>query len=320
MKENMIKYNIIKLLITFAILFFVITFFNVNILNSVKQIEKQKYIWISLLVPVLINPLISNNRWRIFLSVQGINEKFFYLVKVSFVSIFLGVILPATTGSDMLRIYRIEKKHKNNIGSGGASVIVERILGFLILSFLGLFGSIVAVAYGASYYILFLSGILHLTLILVIIILKNDLMHSFIEGLLKKIQRWKTTTEYISSLYTAVNKFPLKKVLRPTIPLILAFQLSTIFCGYMIFLAFDVNIPIYYHLAFLPLIQIISILPVSISGFGVRESGFVFFYSLIGVNADISFLVSLLYYAVLVIVPAFIGMIIYVFDNEYRNN
>ena len=101
--------------------------------------------------------------------------------------------------------------------------------------------------------------------------------------------------------------------------LILLFQLSTIFCGYLIFRTFDVNLPFYFHLAFLPLIQIISIIPISISGFGLREGGFVYFYSLLGVDNGIAFTVSLLYYVILVITPAIVGMGLYIAD-EIKGN
>jgi len=75
-------------------------------------------------------------------------------------------------------------------------------------------------------------------------------------------------------------------------------------------------LPFYNHLAILPLIQIISIIPVSISGFGIREGSFVYFYRILGVNENIAFFASLLYFSLLVLTPALIGMILYLVDKK----
>lgn len=305
----------IKLLVSSSILILLISFFDMNIISAFERIQNHNYIFISLLIPVLINPLISNNRWRFFLSAQGISEKFFSLVKISFISIFLGIILPSTTGSDAIRIYQIEKRQNHLKGAGGASVIIERLLGFLILSFLGIIGAFIAVLNDGSIYLLYLTVFIHIAILIVFIILKNGFIYRYINRYFSKTKKAKGISNYLRAIYLAINIFPIRKVLPPTIPLILAFQLSTIICSILLFYAFNVDVPIFYHFTFMPLIQIFSIIPITISGFGIREGGFVYFYGLLGVDENISFLISLLYYAVLMIVPAFIGMIFYLFDG-----
>jgi uncharacterized membrane protein YbhN (UPF0104 family) len=63
-------------------------------------------------------------------------------------------------------------------------------------------------------------------------------------------------------------------------------------------------------MAFLPLIYIAAMIPVSISGWGVRESVFVYFYGLIGVDPTTAFSVSVVNYMILSMVPACVGGII----------
>lgn len=321
-KEISKKYFfLIKLFIGVGILFLVIRFFDVNFIQALKGIQSPIYIYIALVIPLIINPIISNNRWKIFLNELGINESFFTLVRISFVSIFLGIALPATSGSDAIRIFQIEKRNKHVKGAGGASVVIERLLGFLLLSFLGIIGAIVAIINGISMIVLFLTVSVNLSILIIFFILKNDGLFKKITVILSKVKRGKVIIDYMNSAYSSVNRFPLKKVLLSTVPLILAFQLSTIICGYLLFLSFGINIPFFYHLAFLPLIQILSIIPVSVSGFGIREGGFLYFYNFLGVNENVTFLVSLLYYAVLMLVPAFIGLFLYLFErNQYNKN
>ena len=96
--------SIIKLFISFAIISSIIMFFNVDIIKAIYSVQNKIFIYVCLLIPIFINPLISNNKWKIILSVQGVSEKFLTLLKISFISIFLGLILPATAGSDAIRI------------------------------------------------------------------------------------------------------------------------------------------------------------------------------------------------------------------------
>lgn len=65
----------------------------------------------------------------------------------------------------------------------------------------------------------------------------------------------------------------------------------------------------------MPLIYILSMIPLSISGLGIREGFFVYFYGLIGVEPSIVIAVSLINYLILSVVPALIGGIIYIFSD-----
>ncbi|OFX88783.1 MAG: hypothetical protein A2W99_04760 [Bacteroidetes bacterium GWF2_33_16] len=306
----------IKFLIGFIIIAILVWSIDINLLSAFKSIKYLYFLGFALIIPLIINPIISNNRWKIFLKVQGIDEHFFSLVKINFVSVFFGILLPSSTGFDAIRIYIIEKRNKKQKGGGGASVVIERLLGFYILSVIGIIGSIFALKHQLSKDLLFSIIAINICITLVFIIFKNQFLFHKINILFSKVKRFKRLNNYLSLLYSSLNSFPLKNVLLSTIPLILLFQFSSIICGFLIFKAFNVNIPFFYHLAFLPLISIISIIPVSISGFGLREGGFVYFYGLLGIDGNICFLSSLIYYFILMIIPAIIGFLIYVFGPD----
>lgn len=109
MKKHIGK--IIKIIITIGILVFVILNFNIELDKIFYSIKDFKYLVIDFIIPILIMPFISANRWKLFLKQVGINEHLFSLIKINLKSIFLGLILPSTQGQDVLRIYYIEKRH-----------------------------------------------------------------------------------------------------------------------------------------------------------------------------------------------------------------
>lgn len=310
------KYFWIKLLLSIFIITCLIASANIDILASIALIKKPGFFLLSVTIPLAINPTISSNRWKILLKVQGINERFVSLAKINFISIFLGILLPSSTGYDAVRMYLIEKRHNQKHGAGAASVIVERLLGFYLLSFLGFIGAMIAYHSGVPLIVLLIALLVNLLILVVFLGIGNKYLFSKSICLFQKVIVGKKFFSYLSSIYTALHIFPLRKVLLSTIPLILLFQALNIACAYLIFLGFGINIPFYCHLAFMPLIQIISIIPASISGFGLREGGFIYFYSILGVSSNISFLISLIYYCILMVLPALVGMLLYLFSGN----
>jgi len=311
-----VKNRLFRLCISFFILFIIIKNTNIDLSSIFSLIKKPLFLIYAIPIPLFIIPLIGNKRWKIFLKIQGINGRLFLLIKLYFMSIFFGILLPSSMGFDAVRIYMIEKRNKQKIGAGGASVFVDRLIGFFLLSLLGVIGAWVAQNHGVSSNVLFTALFINFFVISLFFVLRNKSLYSCVTSYLLKIKRRKKIIEYLTLAYSAINSFPLKKVILWTVPLILLGQLSTIFCGFLIFKAFAIDLPFFFHLTFLPLISIISIIPVSISGFGLREGGFVYFYGLFGVDSNISFFVSLLYYFVLMMIPAFIGMLLYLFGSD----
>ena len=98
---------------------------------------------------------------------------------------------------------------------------------------------------------------------------------------------------------------------------ILVVVLGSLVIHTMIFLIMDLaSISLSQHLSFMyfitfgPTIAFISMLPISISGLGVRESAFVYFFSFVGVRSEVAFSISILSFLVL-ISPSLIGAYFY---------
>jgi uncharacterized protein (TIRG00374 family) len=96
---------------------------------------------------------------------------------------------------------------------------------------------------------------------------------------------------------------------------IAAFQLSVVTVVHLLFLAFEQPVPFVQNLLMYPLIGLLTVVPVTVSGFGVREGGFVFFYSLVGVSAEVAVGVSLLTYLLVIGMPALLGGLLLLFDR-----
>ncbi|MDR2010388.1 MAG: flippase-like domain-containing protein [Bacteroidales bacterium] len=312
--------KILKILLTIGILVFIIWKFDINLTSLFSSIQNTVYLLLALMFPLFILPLISANRWKLFLKEVGIHENIFELVKISWISVFQGIILPSSQGQDVLRIYYIEKRHPDKRGAAGSTIIIERMIGFVILCILSLFFSIFSTGIPNKKQVVLIIGLISLALFVIILLLMNKRLHRYISNKSFSNKYVNRFFSYFNKVYEAIAYFPYKRVLLSSTVLILLFQLSTIFCVYLIFKAYGCDIPYYQHVAIYPIISILSMVPITISGFGIREGFFVYFYSQLGVASEIAVGVSLFNYMIVVLTPALLGCIFYFIDIFKKKN
>ena len=75
----------------------------------------------------------------------------------------------------------------------------------------------------------------------------------------------------------------------------------------MLVYALNLPVPLWYLMLFIPLVHILSALPLSFAGLGVREGGYVAFLALIGVGKDQALAFGLLWSALVLGVVWLVG-------------
>lgn len=312
--------TIIQIIVSIRLLIHIFLRYNISFFNRTSALSMPVWLIFSFFFTLILIPILSATRWKIFLFYSGISEKLKQLIKINFISIFWGILLPSSDGFAAIRMYLIEKKHSDKPGTSGSTIIAEKLLGFILLCFFGIFFSlfihnIPQIAIART--ILILIAIIILTITLII---TNSRIYNFVSLRLGKIRFARKIFEYLSSMHSSLTKLPFKKILLKALPIMILIQLTTFMNVYILFKAMNINIPIIYHLAFVPAIQIISLIPVTISGFGIREGAFVHFYGLIGIEPTVAFSVSILNFLILIGIPAFIGGIISIVSQIHKKD
>jgi uncharacterized protein (TIRG00374 family) len=77
------------------------------------------------------------------------------------------------------------------------------------------------------------------------------------------------------------------------------------------------NIPVLYHFIFIPAIIIISAVPISFRGTGVRELSFILFYGQIGIGREMSVAISILYLFVMMILSIFLYALVFFTSGSF---
>lgn len=299
--------TILKLFLAIAILIFVIYKLNVSYTDIFNSIKSYEIFAITLFFPTIVTTFISINRWKTFLSMVGVSENLWHLAKINLVSTFLGFVLPSSQGFDVLRIYEIEKAHPHHRGKVGGTVFVERLLGLICLL---LISTVSWIFVGNKDSILSIL-LLFVIVICIVFVILNNRCYNLLQFFLHKIPFCKKVWSYLGKLYKGLHTFPFNKDIVWSILLILLLQLTNIFVVALLFESCGCHIPFIYHLCYQPLISVLTMLPITFGGIGIREGGFAFFYTQMGVDNSVIISVSLLYYLVISIIPAIVGGIIY---------
>lgn len=290
----MIYKNLIKLIITVFLLLLVFSRVEVGLLwLNIKELSLPALALILLFS--LSSIALAARRSQI-----SIQEKAFTRIslwesyKYYLMGMFYNNLLPTSIGGDLFRIYLLEKK-AGHIYRVSSTVFIERLSGLLVTLFLALFSALILYTNQNSIYILYLSGFLLFSCIIILLLFSP----SFLLLLKRKssILALQKLLQIIERFLTAVQEYRHNpRLIGQILFLSLLYQLSDILVAYCLGLIIGIEVNFLYFLFFIPLLYIITLLPVSINGLGLRENTLVYLFSTIGTASHKALLLSLLIY------------------------
>jgi len=214
-------------------------------------------------------------RWRIFLGMVGLSLGWKETCGIFFAGLFCNLILPGAAGGDVVRIGLLAAR-KRDIGLASLSVLMDRLAGSLGMILVG--STLIIsewrwlsqshIVANVSTGILVWFAVLGTGLGLSLVLAKSSIV-----GCLPMKFPGRTKLVSLAAVYRQCGiQWPhtLLAVAVSCIMLVLYFLVFA-FAGR----AYGVEMPIWQFLALMPAVDIISALPVSLGGFGVRESLFV---------------------------------------------
>jgi uncharacterized protein (TIRG00374 family) len=225
-------------------------------------------------------------RWKVLLDALGVHMSLARLTSLYFVGTFFSDFLPTGVGGDVVRAYEVAQQTENGAGAV-ATVLVDRAAGLLMLFLM----AAMALLFG---YRLVGSQIVALILLLTaagwggsILLMRRDWLRRV--GLL----RWVEKVRQVQEVYEAVHACGLRAI---AVALGVSFVLNLLLIAmnYLIALSLGVHVSLWYFLLFVPIISFLLLLPVSLSGWGVREAGYIYLFAQAGVAAPVALTMSLL--------------------------
>jgi len=299
--------NLIKIAVSLGLLILILT--RLKWSTIIHEIKAANYIF---LIPAtllyFIAILLSAYRWIIFLKLRSIVLTLSQALKYYLISIFAGNFLPSG-GLDVVRAIYAGKGGKVSIAL--AATFIDRLSGFYAILFYLVIAAITLT--------MKTKALLNITIIGILLLLAINLLlftKQFYE-MVNKVKRNKITTpilKFLNSIYEYRNEWPL---ILKTLPISILIQLLFSLVPIVISFGLKVKLPIGESILLLPIINFVMMIPVTISGLGLREGAFIILYGdLIG--KEKALLLSLLYYLTSVII-SLIGWVLFLFDKPEKD-
>jgi uncharacterized membrane protein YbhN (UPF0104 family) len=261
---------------------------------------------ISAVLVTLIGVVLSAWRWQRVLEIFYAHVQLRTLTTIYLASLFIGTVLPTTIGGDVLRVSRASSLVGSRTAFG--SVALERLTGFLVLPLIVLCGFAIRPSLLEERRSLLALLVAAITLALLGFVMLA-VGHPRLAGRFAEREDW---TSFIGAVHVGVDRLrrePAKAV--RVLSTALLYQLSVITVFGLVFRALDLGVPTAALLAFIPAVLMLQVLPISISGLGVREGALALFLHPFGVSAAQALAAGLLWFGATIVVgllgaPAFL--------------
>jgi len=268
---------------------------------------------IMLNIPLLF---IKAYRWKIILELQEISIKIKQAFAYYMSALYIGILTPGRLG-EFSKIFYIRNYIKKPYGWIFSSVFIDRIFDLYFLVLLSCMGF-----YIFNFHNVYVMGLIFLVFILFpLLVIKTVLLKNFLDFIIRLVfVKFKENFSFFASSFKASTfKVITPKAIFLGITLTLIAYLIFFLQTYLISLSLDLNINFVDLSLIMAIVNLVALLPISISGLGTREALLLYFFIPLGYSNEITILYSLCVLLVFYVGGGLIGYY-YFFKNPINLN
>ena len=239
-----------------------------------------------LLPLVIIGPLtviFLSLRWSVILKALGLPLKFWVVIKGVWSGIFFNTFLPGATGGDIYRFIFLREVYAGEEAKITSSLVLDRVTGIIALGILGSVGLLVNKSLlcqigimGAEFKVVTVLSVLF---ILFSLFIGVWIMISKLDSTLWLIKFKKFILESMThSKLGLFNYLLFAKVIAISV----ITHLVNFITAYCLTRALGLDISFLELVIFMPVLSLLTALPITISGFGIREALLIGFFQIRG--------------------------------------
>lgn len=256
------------------------------------------YLFLAILMHI-IGIWLSTTRWHILLKTQDVKISHNYLVSSFLIGSFFNNILPTSIGGDVFRAIDISKKANISGPTSVSVIIIDRFSGIItaaVYAVIALFLGFTKV--GTTSYIIPVTVFFVLCIIFAAVILNPHLFR--LDKLFNKMKFLaKIRAKLVETYQTFLSFKKYKLALFEALLLSFALQIAVIASYYFASKSLEIGLSFESFIFIVPIVSIISFLPISIGGAGLRENSTVFLMIALGAAQDKSVTCSIIILAII---------------------
>ncbi|MHB0859202.1 MAG: lysylphosphatidylglycerol synthase transmembrane domain-containing protein [Anaerolineae bacterium] len=298
--------DLLKVLVTLGLLALVVLTVDLRAVGQVLASARWGDFALALLLYQL-GLLVRAYRWQALLDAQGVPVPLHTLLDLYYVGTFFNSFLPSGFGGDVVKMYELAR-HGADSGTSISTVLADRAIGLVVLFAMAL------LALPFTWRLVPGPVIAALLVLIVGIVggLALFLNRRLVEGLARRAALVGRVLAHpkVSAFYASCQAYDRRSLAKASVAS-LAFNVLLILTQVELARAAGVFLGLGYFVLFVPIISSLLMLPISISGFGVREGAYVLLFGQAGVPADQAMAMSLLFYAANLL-TGLVGGVLYV--------
>jgi uncharacterized protein (TIRG00374 family) len=258
-----------------------------RIIDTFKLIDPVKLFLIPFFIVFII--VIRGYRWQYLMRMVGIDYSLRRSAVVWTIGFFAAAITPGKVG-DALRAFYVSDETGKNFGESFLTVFIDRLLDLVVVLLMGVVTTIIF-----SYYYMKIPSIwvVFLGILGIFVLLFLMLHRGLMKKLLKPVFNALVPKKYRDGMSLSFNSFydSLREYVRKWKGTLNAFLLTVVYWVVIFILAYyiaymmDVKVSFAYLFIIMPMVTLVELIPISISGLGTREATVIFFFSIIGISS-----------------------------------
>lgn len=247
-------------------------------------------------------------QWELLLERQGVNLKYGHLLKLYYVGLFFNNFMPGNVGGDVKKVYDIRMQGgQDSVGAGLTATFFDRLFGLFFVTLFTLGMGLLFFMHDDAQrafmwpsvwifigFCALLGGLCSRRL--------GRLGHKVFSRILPK-----GISSRMERMFERFQNFQSKKLMAQITGLSAVTQSLRIFVHFFCGIAVGVDLSISWYFYYIPLVAIVSALPISIGGFGPRELLAQSLFARAGVPGLESVVIQLLAYFVSLLLSLFGG-------------
>jgi uncharacterized membrane protein YbhN (UPF0104 family) len=300
--------TLLKAGVSIALLAFFLS--RVDIVHLFRALSSAQFDYIvAALLIYLFGQFVSSLRWALLARTLGFSNPYRDFATIYFIGMFFSLFAPSTVGGDVGRVIYLardganarEETNASPLASATVSVLVDRAVGMAVLIWIGAaavaafpdYALPAAIRYATFAIALgFMLGLFSLPVLSRVLAGRNN---RILKTLLLAVENYR---HHWRALFQAMALSVIVHLLQSWIHVLLGRSL-------------DAEIPLSYAFIIYPLVGTFSALPVSLNGIGLREGGYLFLLTRIGVSSEKAIAFGLLWF-IIVALDSLVGGLIFV--------
>jgi uncharacterized protein (TIRG00374 family) len=269
--------NILKVCISIGLLYLVFKDIDIQFLASQIVSTSVTSLVLYLLISLLLL-LLASYRWSLLLLEAPTRQQVLQFFKANVSALFYNLFLPTAYGGDLVKWTQLESKEFSK-KSLIVSVVADRLLGLMGLITVGFIASVLATTFNLVplppiVWMLFTA--LFIGLVICLTVIFSPLQFSQLP-FVSKISQLQQLDAYFSTKKMRFLQMYL---------LAIGIQIISFLSFYLLAVEAHVGISFIYFLTVSPVVSLISVLPISLAGFGTTEAAYLYFFGQLGATKD----------------------------------